>query len=198
MRTISIENRFAKILVQLEHLQNLFFLTRLRVQRCRETSQRQTLVNISHRILIATLDLVADDSPPHPLNYNFDWVLVCYACPAAGLLCGELLQRDSCLIHPTSNLIDMNGVDMNGVVQQLGLLKDLLHPKNEQSSNTRLLTRTRHIIQQVLDQFVNMTNSTDLCWNFDLMNYGRSFEGDCESEILNTFTWSYSRPTLEE
>lgn len=155
--------RFAKSLARLEHLQNLFFIHRLLVKATTRgpgddhtagsdaDDYRAALARISLDILAITLTFWTHGTQGlSTLQINYDWIIVADACPAAGVLCGELLRRDgfaSSWAH--------TGLRRSDVVHHLSLLSGFLTWIGPEASNAHLSGMVKDLIHRVLDQTLN-------------------------------------------
>lgn len=184
----------ARTLTQLEHLQNLFFITRMLSKAEKLPSDAHALVNISSNMLQTTFTLWTAASGPF---VAFDWLVVSYACPAAGVLCSELLQPDTLLLGPGG----ISCLRRSDVVQQLSLLCGFLSSIGSGAPNASLWTTVKHVIARVLEQTLNAppTASLPSLQNDDPGYYGVDFFSDLlksddfgdlfSFELLDTFEW---------
>lgn len=151
--------RFARSLARLDHLQNLFFINRLLVKATPSmdiTSApfdtegcRRELVRVSFDILVVMSGFWTHGTHgPSALQINYDWLIVSYACPAAGVLCGELLQ-------PRMPENRMSSPRRSDVVHQLSLLSGFLTWIGPEAANASLSTTVKDVIHRVLDQLLN-------------------------------------------
>ncbi|GJN69445.1 fungal specific transcription factor [Purpureocillium lilacinum] len=149
--TLPLSLRFSKVLTWLEHLQNLFFIRRLLVKACcgdpTATDYNRQLAETSYDIMQATLTLWTRNSDrPHPLQANFDWIIVSYACPAAGVLCSELIRGGNAFSSSPRR---------SDVIQQLSLLKAFLAYLGPDAPNACLWTTIQEVVSRVLDHTLN-------------------------------------------
>lgn len=157
--------RFAKSLARLDHLQNLFFINRLLVKATSSMNANMAsfpeeipeqmkvhmreLMRVSFDMLAVVLGLWTHGTPgPSALHINHDWIIVDYACPAAGVLCGELLRPQ---------MLDdgMSGLRRSDVVHQLSLLSGFLTWIGPEAANASLWMTVKDVIHRVLDQLLN-------------------------------------------
>lgn len=148
---------FARSLVKLEHLQNLLHINRQLLKantinlEDKDAAMRQ-LVEVGSAILEVVLALWAmGTNRPHQLQVNFDWFIVSYACPAAEILCGELVRADSILQRPNGLLRPRR----SDVVHQLSLFSGFLTWQGPDAPNASLWMTVKETIHRVLDQILN-------------------------------------------
>lgn len=157
--TMDMPTRFAKSLARLDHLQNLFFISRLLVKATsspgapvisQETEAHlRELVQVSFNMLVVILGFWTHGTHgPSALQINYDWLIVAYACPAAGVLCGELLQ-------PQIPEDGMAGLRRSDIVHQLSLLSGFLTWIGPEAANSSLWIAVKDVIHRVLDQLLN-------------------------------------------
>ena len=149
--------RGAKFLTHLEHLQNLFFISRLTVRSSQATDDSRVLAETSFDLLSGTLALWIESQDAAPVP--FDWVVTSYACPPAGVLCSELLRPDSFLSYAQTHPGGGQGqtrLRRSGVVQQLSLLSGFLTSVGSNAPNARLWASVKDVICRTLDQTLNM------------------------------------------
>lgn len=140
--------QFARLLTRLEHLQNLFFIHRLIVKATpADSDSHSALARTSLDILTVVLNFWTHGTHgPSTLQVNYDWLIVAYACPSAGVLCGELLRRDD---------LASLGLRRSDVVHQLSLLSGFLTWIGPQAANAPLWEMVKDVIHRVLDQLLN-------------------------------------------
>jgi hypothetical protein len=155
--------RFAKSLARLEHLQNLFCIHRLLVKATMSSNNvniagntaaedyRAALARISLDILAVTLTFWTHGTQGlSTMQINYDWIIVSDACPAAGVLCGELLRRDG-----FASSWSGTGLRRSDVVHHLSLLSGFLTWIGPEASNAHLSGMVKDLIHRVLDQTLN-------------------------------------------
>lgn len=190
---VDARSQTARTLTQLEHLQNLFFITRMLAKADQLPSDAHALVKISSDMLRTTFALWTAASGP---SVAFDWLVVSYACPAAGVLCSELLQPDALLLRPG----EISCLRRSDVVQQLSLLCGFLSSIGSGAPNASLWTTVKDVISRVLEQTLNAPPTTSLpSLQNDDVGYGVDFFSDLlisddfgdmfAFELLDTFEW---------
>ncbi|KAK8134061.1 hypothetical protein PG984_006073 [Apiospora sp. TS-2023a] len=82
--------RYSKLLVRLEHLQNLFFIQRLYAKHGQ--SDRSELLTVSFEMVSLTLYFWTHRDWFRDILGDYEWLVMCYAAPAGGILSMELLS----------------------------------------------------------------------------------------------------------
>ncbi|KAL1869998.1 hypothetical protein VTK73DRAFT_2841 [Phialemonium thermophilum] len=187
---------FAKILARLDHLQNLFFILRLLVKARASPEDGIQLLETSFEMLSITLRIWTGGCL-HSLRVNFDWMVVSYAGPAAGVLCSALVNPSSALNGRAPPSASVSRAD---VVLQLGLLIGFIEWISPGSPNAGLCASMTEIVRLVLDHSLNAPPATQapeadagqpLPWQ-DLGRYhdiSESLGNFYDFEPLNTFEW---------
>lgn len=192
-RDISGPTLYARLLVQLEYLQNVFFIERL-LNKVENATISNRLLQISLEIVSLTLIFWTHKDRMTGLHEDFEWLVVGYASPAAGILCLELL-------HPSVDKITGSaatlGVSRSEVIQNLSLLNGFLGWIKPLVPSRELTNGIRRVIQRVLDQTLNhQANSIEPI--VDIMDWGAEMgidTNDFNFELLDTFDWM--RPETE-
>lgn len=212
--SISGSTLYTKLVIYLEHLQNLFFIARLLVQRGHDS--HADLMRVSFEMVSGTLIFWTHmDRLARGVHVDCEWLVCCpfscsstqnraripkadlllvyqcmaYAAPAAGVLCNALL--------PTHQMIAIPGVNKSGMIQQLSLLVGFLDWVGPSAPNSDLCISCKAVIQHVLDLAINGPpppvpsaaageegDQAALDFNFD-MDMGGFFNFD----LLDTFDW---------
>ncbi|OAA64726.1 Transcription factor [Niveomyces insectorum RCEF 264] len=190
-KTLDTRAIFAQILILLEHLQNLFLIKRILVRTRTDSLDGMSLIGTCQEILCVAHDMWTKSSRIRTLRYSFGWMLVGYVCPAAGLLCGELLTAYSPL-HASRSY-----PQKSDVVIQLSLLHSFLGFVKADSANATLCTRAEHLIHRVLQQTLNADQTDqDLRPQEHDQSMGepqRAADGSntfFSFELLDTFDWA--------
>ncbi|KAF4448506.1 hypothetical protein F53441_8092 [Fusarium austroafricanum] len=84
------EKIYSRILVRLEHLQNLFFVERLLLRLGHTDGNR--LLPISFEMVTLTLLFWTHQDRFSGMRRDFEWLLMAFAAPGGGILCLELLR----------------------------------------------------------------------------------------------------------
>lgn len=117
---------------------------------------------------------------------NFEWLVIGYASPAAGILCLELLQAST---NTTGGGSDSN-ISRSEVIQKLSLLNGFLDWIRLMMPKRKLAYRVRKVIERVLDQALNHpARSVEPI--VDFMDWGATGinTNEFSFELLDTFDW---------
>ncbi|KAI9163125.1 Zn(2)-C6 fungal-type DNA-binding domain [Paramyrothecium foliicola] len=139
---------FTRLLVRLEHLQNLFFIERL-VSKETNTVSSQLLV-LSLEMVTLTLAFWTHQDRLDGRVGDFEWLVMCYAAPAGGVLCTELLS-------PSSSRAGTPPVTRSNIIQQLSLLFGFLDWVGPTAPNGDLCSSVKQVIKRVLDVALNVS-----------------------------------------
>lgn len=194
-RAISGPELYAKLLVHLEHLLNLFFIERL-INKVDNVVLSTALVQASLDIVSVTLIFWTHKDRLTGLHANYEWLAVGFASPAAGILCLELLRPYADNMDITSSLLPSD-ISRSDVVQTLSLLNGFLG-WIEPLMPGRTLTGSfvQRVIQRVLDQTLNhpiepvVQGISTIDWGAEMgldMN-------DLSFDLLDTFDWMRPDP----
>ncbi|KZL86098.1 fungal specific transcription factor [Colletotrichum incanum] len=176
-----------KLLMLLEHLQNLFFIERL-LNRL-DCSNRRELLAVSYEMTSTTLLFWTNMDGLGMLCEDFKWLVMSYAAPGGGILCLELLQPAVTINGTGVAATDSKGnaITRSSIVQVLSLLVGFLKWVSPQEVNGGICVGCRSIVQRVLDEALNMgprgnptVDGTD--WDF-------SAQLDFNFDLLDTFEW---------
>ncbi|VUC23556.1 unnamed protein product, partial [Clonostachys rosea] len=177
-----VEVVYGKMLIQMEHLQNLFFIERL-LLRCDYPDEGELLV-VSYDMVTITLAIWIDKDKFTPILRDFEWLVMAYAAPGGGILCMELLKPTFSGSHPKNPKITRSSI-----IQQLSLLVGFLNWVGPDAPNADLCSNCSNVIQHVLDLTLNNfgtptnNNSIDVLGQFDSTQMNFSFD------LLDTFDW---------
>ncbi|POS69808.1 hypothetical protein DHEL01_v211797 [Diaporthe helianthi] len=177
---------YIKILVRLEHLQNLFFITRLLVQRGHDSNAE--LLNVSFEMVSVTLVFWTRMDRLAGLHGDFEWLVMAFAAPSGGVLCNELL-------NPSLQHTPVPGVTRSGIIQQLSLLSGFLDWVSPSAPNGDLCSSCKAVIQHVLDYALNVPPAEPLIaapenafdFNLDFSSDIDAINGHFNFDLLNTF-----------
>ncbi|KAK2598672.1 hypothetical protein N8I77_012067 [Diaporthe amygdali] len=177
---------YTKILIHLEHLQNLFLISRLLVQWGYDSNA--DLLSVSFEMVSVTLVFWTHMDRLAGLHGDFEWLVMAFAAPSGGVLCNELLK-------PSLQHTPIQGVTRSGIIQQLSLLSGFLDWVSPSAPNGDLCSSCKAVIQHVLDYALNAPpvepSSTapegafDL--NLDLSSDIDAIDGYFNFDLLNTF-----------
>ncbi|KAK6079041.1 1-aminocyclopropane-1-carboxylate deaminase [Seiridium cupressi] len=176
-----LRNVYVKILVHLEHLKNIFFAERLLVLHgdVDEGDIIVTSFTILSRVLIFWTHREKFSHPS--IRRNFEWLVLVYGAPAAGILCLELLRPSFPRFHPKEA-----SVSRSSIIQQLSLLVGLLDWVNPSAPNRDLCVDSKKIIQRVLDHHLNSGMDVTSA----PMDWGLVSIPDFNFELMDTFGWA--------
>ncbi|KAI1372132.1 hypothetical protein F4677DRAFT_456785 [Hypoxylon crocopeplum] len=165
----------SRLFVQLEHLQNMFFIERLLLRYGHE--DKGDLLKVSYDLVTLTLPWLA------AFRNDAEWLVMAYAVPAGGILCLELL-KPTLHISPHSD----PRITRSNIIQKLSLLIAYLDWVSPSGPNGDLCNDARSVIQRVLDQTLNAASSVYeppavFEWDF-------STQLDFNFDLLDTFDWN--------
>ncbi|XWW96294.1 hypothetical protein V2A60_004267 [Cordyceps javanica] len=182
-RSISGPTLYAKLLIELEFLQNIFLIERL-LCRVDNTTLSQELLRVSVKMVSTTLIFWTNKDKVIGL-YDFEWIVMGYGAPAAGILCLDLL-------HPrTKNSGLVSCISRSEVIQMLCIFNGFLDWIKPLTPNRELSCCVRRVIQRVLDETLNFSaNSLEPV--VDTMDWGAEMEINMSGfgyDLLGTFDW---------
>ncbi|OAQ78064.1 N-terminal binuclear Zn cluster-containing protein [Purpureocillium lilacinum] len=164
-----------KLLVQLEHLQNLFFIERLLDRP--STRPSLPLLDVSLELVSLTLVFWTHKDRMSGLHGDFEWLVMGYAAPAGGVLCLELLRGSGPSMSRRSS-----------VIQQLSLLVGFLDWVGPAAPNGDLCSDVKKVVRHVLDQTLN-SPGLDKADGVDSMGSLADMNDFFNFELLDTFDW---------
>ncbi|GKT43044.1 thiamine repressible genes regulatory protein thi1 [Colletotrichum spaethianum] len=171
---------YIRLLMLLEHLQNLFFIERL--------LNRRELLAVSYELTSATL-LFWTNMDGLGFHEDFQWLVMAYAAPGGGILCLELLQPAVTTNNTGVAVTDSKGnpITRSSIVQVLSLLVGFLKWVGPQEVNGNICLGCRNIVQRVLDEALNMGPRSNPAvdgteWDFPA-------QLDFNFDLLDTFEW---------
>lgn len=180
-RSIASEILAARVNIQLEHLQNLFFLERLLLRYGH--SDKGDLLEVSYDLVTLTLPTWTDMDRLSEMSSDCEWFVMAYAVPGGGILCLELLK-------PTLHIRPHRDprITRSSIIQKLSLLVGYLTWVSPSGPNGNLCSDARSVIQRVLDQTLNTAPSVHeppavIDWDY-------STQVDFEFDLLDTFDWN--------
>lgn len=165
--SISPMELFGKIMIRLEHLQNMFFIERLlgRTWPPHSPAQIETapppppsisaeLLTVSVEIVTITVTLWTHRDRVAGLQRDFQWLIISFAAPAGGVLCMELLRLSQHAQAPRRD--DSNPtISRSNMILQLSLLVGFLDWTGPEAANAKLCVAVKEAIQRVLNQVLN-------------------------------------------
>ncbi|KAJ6788632.1 hypothetical protein PWT90_09442 [Aphanocladium album] len=174
---------YAKLLIRLEHLQNMFLIERLLCAAEKTTLSRE-LLQVSVKLVSTTL-IFWTHKDRMISKYNMEWIVMGYAAPAAGVLCSDLLRPRA---ESAAWAADTSRAE---VIQMLCLLCGFLDWMKPLAPNRDLNSSVRRVIQRVLDETLNFSGSA-LEPVADTVDWGAEMEinmNDFGFDLLGTFDW---------
>lgn len=166
--SVKVEAVYTRMLVRIEHLQNLFFGERLLLKRGDEYSGAAdgNLLLISYEMVTLTLMFWIHKDRFANISNDFEWLVspldlqkelmlmkqvMSYAAPGGGILCMELLRPTFSGPHHPAN----SNITRSAIIQQLSLLVGFLGWVSPDAPNADLCASCRLVIQHVLDHTLN-------------------------------------------
>ncbi|KAI1459673.1 hypothetical protein F4805DRAFT_465982 [Annulohypoxylon moriforme] len=177
---IPIDILSSRSFIQLEHLQNMFFIERLLLRNGHE--DKGHLLRVSYDLVILTLPWYLDKMAP--FRNDCEWLVMAYAVPAGGILCLELL-KPTLHIRPHSD----PRITRSNIIQKLTLLVAFLDWVSPTGSgpNGDLCSDAKSVIQRVLDQTLNAASSV---YEPPVFEWDFSTQIDFNFDLLDTFDWN--------
>ncbi|KAI2466213.1 hypothetical protein F4781DRAFT_434677 [Annulohypoxylon bovei var. microspora] len=172
---VSIDTLSSRSFIQLEHLQNMFFIERLLLRNGHE-DKGDLLKYVAAYYL--ELDKMAS------FRNDCEWLVMAYAVPAGGILCLELL-KPTLHIRPHSD----PRITRSNIIQKLTLLVaflDWVSPSGT-GPNGDLCSDAKSVIQRVLDQTLNAASSV---YEPPVFEWDFSTQIDFNFDLLDTFDWN--------
>ncbi|UKZ91745.1 uncharacterized protein TrAFT101_006715 [Trichoderma asperellum] len=170
---------FARILLQLEQLQNLFLIERLLLKH--GEMNKSTLLPISFRLVELTLLFWTHKDRFAPFRNDFEWLVMAFATPSGGILCMELLNSSFKGSHPKNS-----SITRSNIIQQLSLLIGFLEWIDPSRPNGTMCVTTSAVMRRVLDHVLN-AGSENMSWQPD--NTLDDMQLDFNFELFDTFDW---------
>ncbi|KND87296.1 hypothetical protein TOPH_08040 [Tolypocladium ophioglossoides CBS 100239] len=169
---------YSRILVRLEHLQNLFFIERLLAKEGRAPDSQ--MLEISMELVSLTLIFWTHQGRLHGLHSCHDWLVVSYAAPAGGVLCLELLKASAPrAASPT--------VTRSNMIQQLSLLVGFLDWVGPSAPNSDICQSVKRVVRHVLDQTLNP--AADQAGAAEGLGFSADMNEFFSFDLLDTFDW---------
>ncbi|KAL7919118.1 N-terminal binuclear Zn cluster-containing/DNA binding domain-containing protein [Trichoderma austrokoningii] len=169
---------FARILLQLEQLQNLFLIERL-LSKHGEVN-KSSLLPVSYRLVELTLLFWTHKDRFASFRNDFEWLVMAFATPSGGILCMELLNSSFKGSHPKNP-----SITRSNIIQQLSLLIGFLEWIDPSRPNGSMCVTTSAVMRRVLDHVLN-ANSDNLGWQSDTID---DMQLDFNFELFDTFDW---------
>ncbi|KAL2883948.1 hypothetical protein SGCOL_000586 [Colletotrichum sp. CLE4] len=189
-RKLDISLLYTRLIMKLEHLQNMFFIQRLLAKRGHDDG---ALLSVSFEMVSKTLMFWTNMDRLSCMNGDFEWLVMAYAAPGGGILCLELLKPTLHGGHHPQN----PQVSRSSIIQKLSLLVGFLDWVSPTAPNGDLCADCKIIIQRVLDQALNSpaasaSSAVDggLPGVLDIpMDWDFSTQLDFNFDLLDTFDW---------
>ncbi|KAL7936414.1 N-terminal binuclear Zn cluster-containing/DNA binding domain-containing protein [Trichoderma chlorosporum] len=169
---------FARLLLQLEQLQNLFIVERM-LSKHGEVDEGGILL-IAFQLVSLTLLFWTHKDRFAPFRNDFEWLVMAFATPSGGILCMELLNPTFKGSHPKNPAITRSNI-----IQQLSLLIGFLDWIDPSRPNGDLCATTSAVMRRVLDHVLNTANE-NMRWRPEAMN---DMQLDFNIELFDTFDW---------
>ena len=178
---------FARIIVQLDHLQNVFLIERLLVRRHGHAfSDDGSLLVTSYQLVCLTLTFWLRMDRFAKFRKDFQWLVMAFGAPGGGILCMELLKPSFSGNHPKDPTLTRSNI-----VQQLSLLVGFLNWVGPTAPNADICAACKAVIQHVLDHTLNGTGG-GTSWPPQTLDASLP-DLDFNFEMMDTFGWV--RPT---
>ncbi|CAH0023036.1 unnamed protein product [Clonostachys rhizophaga] len=176
------DTAYAKTLIQIEHLQNLFFAERL-LQRYGQ-AQEGELLTISYEMVTLTLNFWIHKDSFTKARIDFQWLVMAYAAPGGGILCMELLKPTFSGPHPRDPK-----VTRSSIIQQLSLLVGFLSWVSPDAPNSTLCASCKTVIQHVLDHTLNNPQIESSSKPLEPFEQPDAYQPYFNFDLLDTFDW---------
>ncbi|KAK1656023.1 fungal-specific transcription factor domain-containing protein [Colletotrichum phormii] len=198
-RKLDISLLYTRLIIKLEHLQNMFFIQRLLSKRGHDDG---ALLSVSFEMVSKTLMFWTNMDRLSCMNGDFEWLVMAYAAPGGGILCLELLKPTLHGGHHPQN----PQVSRSSIIQKLSLLVGFLDWVSPTAPNGDLCADCKVIIQRVLDQALNgpaasASSAVDggLPGVLDIpMDWDFSTQLDFNFDLLDTFDWLRPEVSLSQ
>ncbi|RYP55434.1 hypothetical protein DL769_010176 [Monosporascus sp. CRB-8-3] len=179
---------YNRLMIELENLQNMFFIERLLIRHGREDTG--ALLAVSFDMVSLTLPFWTHLDKLAGMRADCEWLVMGYAAPAGGILSMELLRPTL----PNGQHSDPR-MSRSSIIQKLSLLVGFLDWVNPSAPNGDLCSECKSVIQRVLDQTLNNTSSTNgFAGGTESVGWDLPAQLDFNFDLLDTFDWL--RPDL--
>ncbi|OPB46359.1 Zn2Cys6 transcriptional regulator [Trichoderma guizhouense] len=180
---VSGKDLYARLLIWLEHLQNLFFIERLLSKEDSEEAGSR-LFEISLEMVTLAHLFWTHQNRLKTVEDCVEWTTASFAAPAGGILCMELLRGKA---HGTMSAAATKAI----IVEKLGMLAAFLDWVMPSSPNADICFRIKKVVRRVLEQALEAPVQTNMLdegghWNMDLSPDLNSF---FSFDLLDTFEW---------
>ncbi|RYO96268.1 hypothetical protein DL766_002326 [Monosporascus sp. MC13-8B] len=172
-----------RLMIELENLQNMFFIERLLIRHGREDNG--DLLAVSFDMVSLTLPFWTHLDRLAGMRADCEWLVMSYAAPAGGILSMELLRPTL----PNGQHSDPR-ISRSSIIQKLSLLVGFLDWVNPSAPNGDLCSECKSVIQRVLDQTLNNTSSTNgVVGGMESVGWDLPAQLDFNFDLLDTFDW---------
>lgn len=207
---------YMKLLMRLEHLQNLFFLERL-LQRSGKVDAE--LLSVSFEMVSTTLIFWTNKDRLSTLRTDFEWLVcyftsfICHHSHLESLHSSHLFDFKYCNDKDVSNILQVmayaapgggilslellkptfqdnhneQNITRSKIIQQLSLLVGFLDWVGPSAPNADLCAACKTVVQRVLDQTLN--GPVDTPPALDGLGWTFPTELDFNFDLLDTFDW---------
>ncbi|KAL7914124.1 N-terminal binuclear Zn cluster-containing/DNA binding domain-containing protein [Trichoderma velutinum] len=169
---------FARILLELEQLQNLFLIERM-LSKHGEVDEGGILL-IAFQLVSLTLLFWTHKDRFAPFRNDFEWLVMAFATPSGGILCMELLNPTFKGNHPKNP-----SITRSNIIQQLSLLIGFLDWIDPSRPNSDLCATASAVMRRVLDHVLNAANE-NMSWRPEVVE---DMQLDLSLELFDTFDW---------
>ncbi|KAF3074463.1 hypothetical protein CFAM422_003394 [Trichoderma lentiforme] len=181
---VSGKDLYARLLIWLEHLQNLFFIERLLSKEDNSEEAGSRLFEISLEMVTLAHLFWTHQNRLKTVEDCVEWTTASFAAPAGGILCMELLRGKA---HGTMSAAATKAI----IVEKLGMLAAFLDWVMPSSPNADICFRIKKVVRRVLEQALEAPVQTNMLdegghWNMDLSPDMNSF---FSFDLLDTFEW---------
>ncbi|KAF7942510.1 hypothetical protein EAE99_000560 [Botrytis elliptica] len=144
----STTTHWIQIALKFNCLQCSFILEQVFVRKIK--GDRQPLLDISRQLLALTVSMWTSKDRFLTYYSDYDWVIMCYGIPSAGVICVELIKEmENPAAQPTYYL------PRSEVIQNLSLLVGFLDWVRPTAANHELCGRMRQIVKRTLDKILD-------------------------------------------
>ncbi|KAB8298710.1 hypothetical protein EYC80_000885 [Monilinia laxa] len=129
-------------------LQCTFILEQVFVKKV--NGDRQPLLDVSRQLLALTVSMWTSKDRFLEYYSDYDWVIMCYGIPSAGVICTELIKEmENLTVQPVYYL------PRSEVIQNLSLLVGFLDWARPTAANHELCGRMQQIMKRTLDKILD-------------------------------------------
>ncbi|TAQ87329.1 hypothetical protein B7494_g4354 [Chlorociboria aeruginascens] len=139
--------------IHLDILNCRFLLQRLAVSRSFATGQE--LFDIALEIMTVVLSLWLNRDQLQNWNFAFDWIVVCYGIPSAGVISLELLNSINPTLAAQRKEKDKTKFSRSSVIQTLTMFVAFLSWIRPTDGNVALCWRLKRVMQRIVDSVLD-------------------------------------------